>query len=122
MTGPLGLPALDRTLLPKVCTDLWPDWASEVGGGSCEWARAPEPTPGARASWMSGKGQQIFLILWVRWGREGIWFPYLAVAYFLTVKSHLGLTVVLETRPCLERGGQTELPCPSLPQYPTHSG
>lgn len=33
MTGLPGLPALDRTLLPKPYTDLWPDLASETGGG-----------------------------------------------------------------------------------------
>lgn len=49
------------------------------------------PTPGARAPWMVGEGT-VGISHTIGAGGEGeIWFPYLAVASFLSVKSRLGL-------------------------------
>lgn len=50
MTGLPGLPARDRTLLPKPCTDLWPDSAPEMGMAleGVVVRQAPGLTPGAR--------------------------------------------------------------------------
>lgn len=94
MAGLPGLPALDGTLLPKPCTDLWPDSAPEMGvalGGEVVAGQAPGLTPGARVVGQGPTGTSHT----VGGVGEGIWFCYLAIAHpppsFLTVKSHLGL-------------------------------
>lgn len=73
ITGPPGLPALDRTLLPKPCRDLWPDSASGMGGRELS---------GGQGSWVCiwGKGPTGSSHAVVGVG-EGIWVSYLAVAF-----------------------------------------
>lgn len=94
MTGLPGLPARDRTLLPKPCTDLWPDSAPEMGVAleGVVVGQAPGLTPGAR---VVGQGPTGTSHTVGGVGGEGIWFCYLAMfpppTSFLTVKSHLDL-------------------------------
>lgn len=86
MTGLPGLPALDRTLLPKPCTDLWPDLASEMGvGAELVVGQGSSAHTWDEGSWRVGKGPtSISHTAGCDGGggrEDGIWFCYLAVDF-----------------------------------------
>lgn len=70
MTGLPGLPALDRTLLPKPRRDLWPDSALEMGRGEgavCGMGPlGPELEQGRHPGWLGKERTVTWRILWQR--------------------------------------------------------